>query len=235
MKAALFDLDNTLYPETDFVRSGFSAVAEWLATRFAADSARSLGLMLDAMQRDGRGRVFDTTLTQLGLGARVPVELLLHVYRTHEPMISLAPEVRSMLERLRSEGVALGLVTDGASCVQHAKVAALGLGDLFEAIVCTDDLGPGHGKPSLVPFQIALGLLGCEPGESAYVADDARKDFIAPNALGMCSVRVSQFLAGSFVPTVLITDIEPAGRPQHEVDRVCDLEALIVEKAEVGQ
>ncbi len=59
MKAVLFDLDDTLYPEMDFVRSALGAVAADLEADVGIDAGFSRMRMLQILRRDGRGRVFD--------------------------------------------------------------------------------------------------------------------------------------------------------------------------------
>jgi FMN phosphatase YigB (HAD superfamily) len=60
----------------------------------------------------------------------------------------------------------------------------------MDVIVCTDELGAGCAKPSTVPFEVALNLLGVAPSRAAYVADDVEKDFAGPNRLRIKSVQV---------------------------------------------
>ena len=65
--AVLFDLDDTLYPERAFVDGGFQAVGQLLAAP-SGRSAASLAERLRALHdRDGRGRLFDTLIAELGL------------------------------------------------------------------------------------------------------------------------------------------------------------------------
>jgi len=82
------------------------------------------------------------------------------------------------------------MVTDGHPTVQHNKIAALGLATRFAAIVCTADIGPRAAKPAAEGFRACLERLGVEPTDAAYVGDDIAKDFAAPRALGMRTVRV---------------------------------------------
>lgn len=198
MKAVLFDLDQTLYPEADYVRSGFRAVAQY-AARLAALNGAAIEEELHAiLRRDGRGRVFDTFVEAHHLAHRVSAATLLHVYRTHTPAIRLHHDAATLLSRL---DCALGLVTDGHPTAQRAKAAALGLAERFAVVICTGDLAAGAGKPDPAGFKVCLERLGVEAVETAYVGDDPAKDFAAPRALGMRTVQVQRVVEPEFAFT----------------------------------
>lgn len=198
MKAVLFDLDQTLYPEADYVRSGFRAVAQF-AARQAGLNATALEEELHAiLRRDGRGRVFDTFVETHQLAHRISAATLLHLYRTHTPSIRLHHDAATLLSRL---DCALGLVTDGHPTAQRAKAAALGLSERFAAVICTGDLAAGSGKPNVAGFKVCLERLGVEPGDAAYVGDDPAKDFTAPRVLGMRTVQVKRTVEPEFAFT----------------------------------
>ncbi len=190
LRAVLFDLDNTLYSEEDYVASGFEAAADFLAKHENLDAGTLQKRMLSILHAQGRGRVFNTLLAELKLNDPTWLRTLLLVYRSHRPAISLCPQAKAALVALKDRGLQLGLVTDGAASVQRRKIAALDLEGYMDVIVCTDELGRGCAKPSTVPFGVALTMLGVAPEETAYIADDESKDFAGPNRLGMTSVQV---------------------------------------------
>jgi carbamoyl-phosphate synthase large subunit len=189
-RAVLFDLDNTLYPEEQFVIGGFRAAAQCLATHVGLDAAALLEQMLQILHAEGRGRVFDTVLRTLEIDSSTWLPVLLHEYRSHRPVLSLFPETGGILRVLKDRELPLGLVTDGLASTQRRKIAALGLEAYMDAIVCTGELGRGCSKPSPIPFKVALTLLDVAPEDAAYIADNVTKDFAGPNQLGMKSVQV---------------------------------------------
>jgi len=190
--AVLFDLDDTLYPEIEFVKSGFRAAARYLSLRYHFSEDSLVKQMLDILRRDGRGKIFDTLLRYLGLYTEEKVRLLVYLYRSHRPTIHLYEDVLPTLECLRRYGTRLGIITDGMASVQRNKIAALGLNNLFDVIVCTDELGKECWKPSTIPYKIALELLEAPPSEAVYVGDDPSKDFLAPNSMGMLTIQVNR-------------------------------------------
>ena len=226
MKAALFDLDDTLYEELTFVRSGFRAVARVLAQRTGGDEAALFARMWQVLEQQGRGRVFDTILEEALSGRQTAddVRLLLYVYRSHRPEIALSPDAKPLLASLRAAGMTLGIVTDGLGTVQRNKIAALGLDPLVDAIVCTDEIGREWWKPSTTPFTVALALLGVEPARAAYVGNDPGKDFAGPNAMGMRTIQI-----GDWGKDAVIAD---AYKAQHYVTTLADVLPLVASPVE---
>jgi putative hydrolase of the HAD superfamily len=189
-KAVLFDLDDTLYPESAYVLSGFSAVAQYLGEAYGVDIVDAYSRLACAFERGIRGNTFNLVLSDLGLSTHVGlVQHLVEVYRTHDPEIALHPDAARALSFLRSH-VPLGLLTDGYAAVQRRKVKALGIEPFFDAIIYSDDLGRAHWKPSIVPFQHLLCRLGIEPNRAVYIGDNPSKDFIGARTLGITTIRI---------------------------------------------
>lgn len=237
MYAVLFDLDDTLYPERAYVRSGFQAVARALAPDSAAQEAL-LGDMLQLFAISPAG-VFERLLERWRAGvpgverlrARLrdgasgsgPVapdaQIISHwvqVYRTHRPDIQLYPDVEPTISTLRRHGVKLGVITDGRAEGQHAKLEALGVPRLVDAVVVTDDLGPErrYWKPHVRPFEAALSQLGVPAQRSVYVGDNPTKDFHGPARLGMRTVRIHR------ADALNLFERAAAGEPDRDRDRL---------------
>lgn len=183
----VFDLDDTLYPESEFVRSGFCAVDKWLSrekgiTGFA-DRANAL------FDSGCRGRIFDEALSALGHWfAPTLVAEMLGVYRTHAPRISLPAESREVLDWV-ADRFAIGLITDGYATVQRLKLASLGLERWSPQIVVTDELGREFWKPHPAAFEQLMARSALPQSGYVYVADNPKKDFIAPKRLGWRTIR----------------------------------------------
>ena len=194
--AVIFDLDDTLYLETDYVRSGFRAVAEWLAAFAASTDSESAAAEYErelwrAFGID-RAHAFDSLVDRLSPGFRGNrndlVQRMLAVYRGHKPDIRLCDDARAVLPILAA-GYRLGMVTDGDRERQRRKVAGLGIGRFFGGVVVTG-VNPGWTKPSPDAFRAVAATLGCPPAECVYVGDNPAKDFTGPRRIGMPAVRV---------------------------------------------
>ncbi len=79
----IFDLDDTLYPELTYVYSGFKHVAQWLSTHSKTSPDDLFHRMVDLLEKEGRGHIFDTILLELGLYSQKMVRCCLNHYRNH--------------------------------------------------------------------------------------------------------------------------------------------------------
>lgn len=183
----VFDVDDTLYLERDYVRSGFEAVGRWASVHLGLDGVGSAAW--EAFCAGRRRTIFDDVLTAQGVRDPEVVAAMVDVYRRHRPTIALEPDARQCLDELRGRAV-LAVVTDGPRHSQRAKVSALGLPGRTSLVVVTEELGPGRGKPHPLAFEVVEARTGVRAEACTYVADNPTKDFAAPRALGWRTVRV---------------------------------------------
>jgi putative hydrolase of the HAD superfamily len=187
----IFDLDDTLYPERDYCRSGFRRASTHLAGLSDKHNKDHIfDVLWGQFTAGNQTRTFDATLEELGLPDNGGlIRELVEVYRTHVPTITLPVETQRTLDEL-SATYALALLTDGFLPAQKLKVQALGIERYFQAIVYTEELGRQFWKPSPRGFQTLIDVLHVTPSEAAYVADNEMKDFIAPNDLGFATIQL---------------------------------------------
>lgn len=188
IRAILLDLDDTLYDEADYVRSGFRVVAREIAAISAGDEQSIHHYMLDALAHHGRGRIFDATLAAFGVNVTPQlIKDLVELYRQHLPAIGLYSDADRVLHALRAD-YRLAIVTDGLPLMQKQKIEALGLRTRVDAIVyCWEHAAP---KPALQGFQQALENLGVTAEEALVVGDRPDHDLAAAAALGCPAVRL---------------------------------------------
>ena len=185
LRAIIFDLDDTLYSEKDYVRSGYRQIAQAFPQIPDAENVLWQAFL------DGK-QAIDTFLTSKHVYSDELKQKCLSIYRNQIPDIQLYPDVRDMLVRLKKQGYALGMITDGRPTGQRAKIRALELESLVDEIIITDELGgESFRKPCPLAFeQMRERLLPLCGGSLAwsdmcYVGDNIRKDFVAPAKLGM--------------------------------------------------
>lgn len=185
------DLDDTLYLERDYVASGFKAVGVWAEAQLSLPDFGNVAWKL--FQAGRRERIFDAALQQLGVGGdRGLIEQMVAVYRNHKPAIILCNDVRNFLGGGYGLG-GLALVTDGYRDAQEKKIAALRLGELgFSPIVVTDIWGREYWKPHPRAFRLIADSFESKACRFVYIADNAAKDFLAPNQLGWSTVQISR-------------------------------------------
>jgi len=227
MKAILFDLDDTLYPEIDYVKSGFRAVARYLSVTFSFDQDRLADKMFMLLQKHGRGRVFDILLDELGVYSPERISLLVYLYRCHQPVIHLYKDTIPTFQSLRYLDLQIGIITDGMGSVQRRKIAALGLEALVDVVLYTDELGKEHWKPSTVPYCVSLELCRVEPIDAAYIGDNPLKDFAGANTLGMTTIQIDRQQTGESFP---VEGFAHASRAKYMVNGLQDILPIIAAK-----
>lgn len=215
-QAVIFDLDDTLYPERDYVLSGFRSVAIWAETRLGIPAAPGFAELERLFDQGVRGKTFDLWLASHHLEANRIIPELVQVYRNHEPNLAPLPEVAALLSSLKNT-YQLGLLSDGYLEVQQRKLYALRLTHYFDAVVFSDEWGRDAWKPAVKPFAEILARLRTEAGASIYVGDNPTKDFLGARELGMFTIWVK-------LPEGLYTALEPP-TPAHAPDLT--LESLV--------
>ena len=215
VKAILFDLDDTLYLERDFVKSGFKSVASLIQNDNGIDKEVVYNRFWSIFNSGERKNIFDNYINEFG-EINYTINQLVNLYRSHVPNINLLPGIKEYLLSL-SKVYKLGLVTDGYIQTQKNKINALGLNDIFDQVLITEELGRKFWKPSIVPFLTICDNLGVIPTDAIYIADNPKKDFKGPNQLGMDSIRLrfkdgehyeSQPKSKDFAPVIDIYSLE---------------------------
>ena len=188
IRAVVFDLDDTLFAERDYVLSGYRAVAKFL--RENSGRAKNFENWLWERFLAGRSKnSFDAMNEHFNLGLdKAGICKLVEVYRNHMPQIQAMPGMVQLLGLLR-ENYKLGLLSDGFLPAQQLKLQALGIERFFDEVVFTESLGRKFWKPSPSGFELLAKRLDVPHSACAYIADNVGKDFIAPNKLGWRTIR----------------------------------------------
>lgn len=217
------DLDDTLYPEADYVLSAYQAVAAAIARRDNIPEGQSLKVMQRAF-RIGHNP-FDALLDAFPSISRKElfVPLCVEIYRYHTPSLTLPEESRLFLDNLREKGVRMALITDGRAVTQWAKFHALGLREFFSDSDVWVSEERGIGKLSINPWRT---LVDRYPEAKAFIAvgDNPAKDFLYPNMLGFSTFclrdRGSNVHSQDVIPS-------PAHEPGHKVKSLAEVAQFI--------
>jgi putative hydrolase of the HAD superfamily len=216
----ILDLDDTLYPREQFVRSGLHAVARHVQDTRDVPADDAFAVMSAAHRGGNAGREFQALCARFGLGAGVIPELV-DVFRSHWPSLQLPSATSDVLKRLRAEGWRMVVLTNGLPRVQRTKVFALGIHALVDDVIYAEEQTPG-GKPSAEAFRAALTRLGLPARRCVCVGDDPVRDIAAARALGISTVWVKAHGAAASVPEA-----------DADIETLADLPAALVELREV--
>jgi len=178
-QVVIFDLDDTLYSEKEYVKSGFEELA------YHNSSLVNMAQKLWRAFQSGE-KAIDFVLKSEGVYSDEKAAECVELYRNHSPRINMYPQAEKLLNKLKCSGVSLGLITDGRPEGQRAKILSLNLERFFEKIIITDDLGGiAFRKPNPISFELMQAHFGEPYSQMVYVGDNPNKDFVAPQKLGM--------------------------------------------------
>lgn len=216
----LFDLDYTLFDLRQYSHGALCDISEYLGTATGRPVLEVKQVFLQELEQ-GHQHVLNRGLRALGLIEHEKLlSALVDIYRSHQPSLSLYPDVTFTLQSLREMGCKLGMITNGTLSTQRKKVMALGLTEWLDAIIYADVLGRAHWKPSPLPYRLALEALDGNPTETLYVGDDPHTDFKGALMIGMTTVRIFR---GEFQQVAE----EPMFPPDHSIMSLEELIALV--------
>lgn len=176
IKGVIFDLDDTLYSEKQYVRSGYKKIGEYIGREDADEKLWNYF--------EGGRKAIDAYLDEIGEEEKKSE--CLKIYREQMPEITLYEGVAQMIEDLRDKGVKVGIITDGRPEGQRNKIKALGLESMVDDIIITDELGGSQfRKPCDIAFRIMQNRWRLPYEQIVYVGDNPNKDFQACRQLGM--------------------------------------------------
>lgn len=173
-KYIVFDLDDTLAQELDFLKSAYANIANIIGAANADFYHQMLSFYEQGLN------VFDEVVKRY---PEFSVEGLLTLYRQHIPDIQLNMGAEELLKACKDKGYKMGLLSDGRSLTQRNKLKVLGIEDVFDKIIISEEFGST--KPNVKNFKIFMENPDCQ---YYYIANDTGKDFVAPNQLDWISI-----------------------------------------------
>ncbi|MES2796278.1 MAG: HAD family hydrolase [Bacteroidota bacterium] len=170
----VFDLDDTLYKEIDFLKSAYLAISNILDL----DNEILYDYMIKCYFE--KKDVFEL----LSKKYLITKSELLGIYRNHKP-VTLPTEIniKRVLNSFKKKGNFLGLITDGRSLTQRNKLVSLEIEKLFDLIIISDEFGSE--KPCEKNY---LMFERFEVDRRFYIGDNPNKDFLTPNKLGWTTI-----------------------------------------------
>ena len=182
-KIIVFDLDDTLYKEVDFVLSGYRAVDARVKADYNFDCA--FEIMRQAFE--AHENPFDAL--EKAIDGNIDTKALVETYRNHMPDIALSRTTELTLDNLAGEDAVLCLITDGRSITQRNKIAALKLNRyiLDENITISEEIGAE--KTERRAFDIIAKKFP-QAKQFYYIGDNTAKDFFWPNRMKWTTICI---------------------------------------------
>ncbi|MBL73781.1 HAD-IA family hydrolase [uncultured Idiomarina sp.] len=209
----VFDLDDTLYFEADYVCSGIKYVTSWLQDYLNKNRDNSVASSALNTPNPISYLIKHYELDDIWL------ESLLWLYRLHLPNICLTDEVSRTIDLLVAKGANVCILTDGRLSTQNLKIKALGL-ESFKSYISESF---GEDKPGRKRFiQVEKDF---HSERYIYLGDNPKKDFIAGNDLNWLTVGIEGSTKN--IHQFNLNELNSAQLPKFWISKMSDLISLI--------
>ncbi|AMJ65568.1 HAD family hydrolase [Hymenobacter sp. PAMC 26628] len=202
LTTVLFDLDDTLFDHIGTARAALAATAAADARLQAADSEalyQHYSELLEVIHaqllagrytyEEARQLRFERLLGPYGVGAaEVPAIAQAH-YGRYQQLRRPLPGARALLEALKPH-YRIGIVTNNRTAEQVDKLRHLGMTQLVDALITSEDVGVLKPDPRI--FQVALARLGARPAETVLVGDNWTADVLGALGVGIRPVWLNR-------------------------------------------
>jgi putative hydrolase of the HAD superfamily len=197
VKAVIFDLDNTLFDHTASVITALHGwvpelggtlsdelLAQWFEIEDRNFNQWLAGVLTHQGQRRGRLREFLPLMDHPVPSTDAELDAIFAGFLSHyEASWSAFPDARPALEVARSNGWRIGVLTNGSTTQQNAKLAAIGLAGLVDVVCTSESLGVS--KPDIAAYVKTCQALGAEPGDTVMIGDNLDLDVLAARKAGL--------------------------------------------------
>lgn len=178
----VFDLDDTLYKEINYVKSAYRYIATVLSKKgFHADEIYSCLLSSFSNGKNA----FEEINKKFNID--IPISKYLEWYRFHFPSIPPQKGLLEIMKLLRSHDIPIGIITDGRSITQRNKIKSLELDKFIndDNVIISEEFGSE--KPCLSNY-IYFSKKYLQAKKFIYVGDNPQKDFVTPNQMGWLTI-----------------------------------------------
>jgi putative hydrolase of the HAD superfamily len=171
----VFDLDDTLYNEIDYLKSAYIEIAKELEPKYWKRFYAQLFSLYRNKQNAFQFISDHYAITQQDLIKR---------YREHKPHIQPFAGVLDRIQSIKNKNGKVAILTDGRTTTQTNKIKALGLLNLVDHIAISEQIGSE--KPDENNYLSIEKVFRLK--HYYYIGDNIKKDFIAPKRLGWKTV-----------------------------------------------
>ena len=139
--------------------------------------------------------------------------------------IQLFEDVKACLLKLRNMSIKTAIITDGLPIKQYEKILRLGLEELIDLVVISDEIGIRKPNPKL--FDYCLKKFQLRGEETIYVGDRIEKDIIPAKLNNMHSILILR--GGKYDPYKMGIKIPKETSPDYEIKSLDEIFQVIRE------
>ncbi len=194
VKSVMFDLDNTL-----IVRRLSLEKLSYYVTRFffptqeeKHEQIRKQFCACFISGYDRRAECFEQFKRMSGMDPAIDYKRFVEMWTFYYPFCTVRDPGAEVALQLRQRGYAVSILTNGQSVFQNAKIDVAGFREWFSPIVISEEIG--FEKPDVRAFQIACGMTGFRPEQTAYIGDYGANDIVGARNAGMLPIWYSAYM-----------------------------------------
>ncbi|WP_057914288.1 HAD family hydrolase [Peribacillus muralis] len=208
INAVIFDLDGTLLNRDaslqKFIDGQYERLNKWIG-HIPKEKYTSRFIELDCRGYVWKDKVYQQLAGEFDITGITWEDLLQDYISQFKNSCVPFPNLISMLEKLRSNNLVLGMITNGKGQFQIDNIRALGIKKYFETILVSE--WEGIKKPDPQIFERALEQLNVSPNESIFVGDHPKNDVNAAQNVGMKGVWKRDFQWNNVEADFIIDDL----------------------------
>ncbi|MBQ9605862.1 MAG: HAD hydrolase-like protein [Lachnospiraceae bacterium] len=199
IKAVIFDLDDTLVSEYEFIVSGYKYMSEYLADRLK-HTPQEIEERLWDLSKETYSHAFNRLFDSYGEAyTEEELQKLILLYRSHPADLRFYPDVYPVLKGLRERDILTGIISDGDPGRQKNKIRTAvaqlperyTVSHWFDEVILNDEFGgASYRKPNPHGFRVMAERLGVTADEMIYIGDNPAKDFHIAADLPVRTARI---------------------------------------------
>lgn len=179
-KVIVFDLDDTLYKEIDFLKSAYTEISQIISQDIDENDSNVYDFMFNKYKEGVNP--FKRVLDRYNI-TKYNIDDLILLYRNHIPKICLDNDTKNVLNEVKQLAYATGIITDGRSHQQRNKIQSLGLNSFFDHVIISEEFGSEKPNPENYKYYQKL-----YTADFFYIGDNTKKDFVSANTLGWTTI-----------------------------------------------
>jgi len=214
-KAIIFDTDNTLYsyaPANELALKSVFSKAETLLDinrnlfeeKFKEARLEIKKRISNQASSHSRLLYIQRTIELLGFKTQLLLTLDLEqtYWRTFLQSCKLFPNLRELLDELKTLNIQTAIITDLNSQIQFRKIIFFGIEQYFDYVVTSEEAG--FDKPNKAPFELAFKKLDLLPNECWMIGDNLNADILGGKNCGLITLykyeSKDESRVGSIIP-----------------------------------
>lgn len=197
IKGVIFDIDGTLYSYAKNDKIATLKLCEFAKKNLNVDEEKFLKAYCEARRivkerltdggsRHSRVLFLQTTLEILGKNPFLYTNDMYDCYWNNF-LAGMKPFEGAVefIRKLKSNGIKTAICTDMTAQIQYRKIKQLGLSNLIDFMVSSEETG--FEKPSPIMFKLILKKMGISADEAAYFGDSLDRDIEGAKNVGIKS------------------------------------------------